>query len=70
MFGMLINALDPRADIDGHSLVPLLKNPDKGWDYPAISSYDYGEFYVRTEKWRYSVYIDGSEELYDHENDL
>ena len=24
---------------------------------------------VRTEKWRYIQYADGSEELYDHEND-
>ena len=61
--------LPPRDDIDGNSLVPLLKDPGSEWDKPAISSYDYSEFSVRTEKWRYTIYIDGSEELYDHEND-
>lgn len=61
--------LPARDDIDGKSLVPLLKDPDAEWDHPAISSNDFGEFSVRTEKWRYTVYIDGSEELYDHSND-
>ena len=31
--------------------------------------YDFNEFSIRTEKFRYSVYIDGSEELYDHRKD-
>ena len=29
----------------------------------------FGEFSVRTERWRYIRYIDGSEELYDHAAD-
>jgi hypothetical protein len=39
------------------------------WDYPAISTYDFSEFSVRTEDWRYTRYIDDSEELYDHRKD-
>jgi arylsulfatase A-like enzyme len=61
--------LPPRNDIDGRSLTPLLRDPEKKWNYPAITSYDFGEFSIRTEKWRYIRYIDDSEELYDHEND-
>lgn len=61
--------LPPRKDIDGRSLVPLLRNPSSAWDYPAITTYDFSEFSVRTENWRYTVYIDGSEELYDHTHD-
>lgn len=61
--------LPPREEIDGRSLVPLLRDPKVRWDYPAISSYDFSEFSVRTEEWRYTVYIDGSEELYDHTKD-
>ncbi len=61
--------LPTRNDIDGNSLVPLLQDPEREWNYPAITSYDFGEFSVRTEKWRYISYIDGSEELYDHDND-
>ena len=61
--------LPARTDIDGHSLVPLLKNPQASWTYPALTTYDFSEFSVRTERWRYTRLIDGSEELYDHQND-
>ncbi len=61
--------LPQRDDIDGRSLVPLLKDKSTEWDYPAITSYDFGEFSIRNERWRYTIYIDGSEELYDHDND-
>jgi arylsulfatase A-like enzyme len=55
--------------LDGHSLVPLLEDPQAEWAYPAITTYDFGEYSVRTERWRYIRYIDDSEELYDHDND-
>ena len=61
--------LPPRPELDGHSLVPLLKNPQAPWPYPAITTYDYWEFSVRNEDWRYIRYIDDSEELYDHRVD-
>lgn len=61
--------LPDRTDIDGRSLLPLLQDPSRMWDYPALSSYDFSEFSVRTEAYRYTVYIDGSEELYDHHAD-
>jgi len=61
--------LDKRNDIDGNSLVPLLRNPKAKWNHPAVTTYDFSEFSIRTEKFRYTVYIDGSEELYDHIKD-
>lgn len=61
--------LPSKEDLDGRSLVPLLKNPNSRWDYPAITTYDYSEFSIRTERWRYTRYIDDSEELYDHRKD-
>jgi arylsulfatase A-like enzyme len=61
--------LPPAPEIDGRSLVPLLKNPKTEWPHPALSSYDFGEFSVRTERWRYTRYIDDSDELYDHSKD-
>ncbi len=61
--------LERRNDIDGNSLVPLLKNPKATWEIPAVTTYDFSEFSIRTERFRYSVYIDGSEELYDHTKD-
>ena len=61
--------LPARTDIDGRSLVPLLKDPQAPWPHPALTTYDYSEFSVRSERWRYTLLIDGSEELYDHHTD-
>lgn len=61
--------LPKRNDIDGQSLVPLLKNPKKKWKKPAISTLGPGNHAIRSEKWRYICYNDGTEELYDHDND-
>ncbi len=55
--------------LDGVSLVPLLKDPDQKWERPAISTYQRGNHAIRTKRWRLITYIDGSVELYDHEND-
>lgn len=55
--------------IDGHSLRSLLADPTSAWDHVAISTYDFGEFSVRDDTFRYTIYIDGSEELYDLESD-
>lgn len=58
------------AHVDGMSLVPLLRNPDSSWDDVAVTTYgDYGDFTVRDDSHRYTVYADGSEELYDLQAD-
>lgn len=62
-------SLPPKEDLDGRSLVPLLEDPEMPWDYPAITTYDFDEFSIRTEDFRYIKYIDGGEELYDHRSD-
>ena len=54
---------------EGHSLVPLLKNPAAEWQHVALSSFGKGNYAVRSEHFRYIKYLDGSEELYDHRND-
>ena len=55
--------------VEGVSLRPLLQNPGASWDRPAVTTHGRGNHAVRTEKWRYIRYHDGSEELYDHEAD-
>ena len=56
--------------VDGSSLVPLLRNPAMSWDDVAITTYgDYGNFTVRDDRYRYIVYSNGEEELYDLEAD-
>jgi len=61
--------LDVPEHVEGTSLVPLLRNPDAAWDHPAITSHGFKNHAVRTARWRYIQYRDGSEELYDHSND-
>lgn len=56
-------------NLEGHSLLPLLKNPEMDWKTPAITEFNPGQFSVRSEHWRYIRYPDGTEELYDHRQD-
>ena len=55
--------------LDGRSLVGLLKNPTANWDRPALTTHGRNNHAVRSERWRYIRYADGSEELYDHDSD-
>jgi choline-sulfatase len=57
--------LPPRDDLEGHSLVPQLRDPRATRPWPAITSHGPGNHGVRDERWRYIRYADGSEELYD-----
>lgn len=56
-------------DLDGQSLVPLLRDPDARRDTPAVIQYKPGQCAVRTNHHRYIRYSDGTEELYDHRTD-
>ncbi len=58
-----------KPGLEGVSLLPLLKNPKAAWDRPAVTTYLRGNHSVRSERWRYIRYNDGTEELYDHSND-
>ena len=55
--------------LEGQSLVPLLKNPKLKWDRPALTTHGRNNHALRTTRWRYIRYGDGSEELYDHDED-
>lgn len=70
--------------LDGHSLRPLLEQPDSGeWDGPeGVLTMVYAgdtardpadplqqHWSLRTRRWRYILYNDGLEELYDHDAD-
>jgi arylsulfatase A-like enzyme len=61
--------LPAKKDIDGASFLPSLKNPEaKDLRDPTVTANEVG-FTVRDTRWRYIVYRDGSEELYDHQTD-
>jgi arylsulfatase A-like enzyme len=69
------------GEIGGYSLSPFLEDPEtSGWDGPdgALSMVGVGPdkedvlkqtYSYRTRDWRYILYMDGTEELYDHRND-
>ena len=61
--------LTPSPNLDGTSLVPLLKTPQATWNRPAVTTHGRGNHAVRSERWRYIRYAEGGEELYDHDND-
>jgi arylsulfatase A-like enzyme len=61
--------LPASAAVEGVSLVPQLKDAKAARERPAITTHNPGNHAVRTEKWRYIVYADGSEELYDRAAD-
>ena len=61
--------LPPVAQLDGQSLVPLLKDPQRRWERPVLTTHGHGNHALRSDRWRYIRYADGGEELYDHAND-
>lgn len=64
-----IAGLPADRQCDGKSLVSLLRNPKAQWERPALMSYLRGNHAVRSDRWRYIRYADGTEELYDHQSD-
>ena len=56
-------------NLDGHSLVPLLRNPNRKTDRAVLTTFDPGNASLRTDRWRYVRYTDGSDELYDLQSD-
>ncbi|MCC6144438.1 MAG: sulfatase-like hydrolase/transferase, partial [Candidatus Hydrogenedentes bacterium] len=61
--------LPAQAHLEGRSLVPLLEDPKAPWDRPVLTVLQPGSYTIRSERWRYIRYEDGSEELYDHDSD-
>jgi len=67
--------LTPPKNLEGASLLPLLKQPQAAWDRPAYTEVRRGPtrpgYSVRTERYRYMEWSDGKDgvELYDEEAD-
>ena len=61
--------LPARKGIDGQSLVPLLRNPNQKWERPSLTTHGRNNHALRDARYRYIQYEDGSEELYDHQQD-
>ncbi len=61
--------LPEREELEGNSLRPLLEDPNAEWEQPALTTFGPNNHSLRSERFRYISYADGSEELYDHDND-
>ena len=62
--------LPTRTDLEGQSLKPLLENPKSQWNRPVLCTFGPNNHSLRDNRYRYTRYADGSEELYDHTNDV
>ncbi len=61
--------LPVQPDVEGKSVMPLLKKPNGKWSDAAVTTIGRGTHSVTDGRWRYVRYFDGSEELYDLESD-
>ncbi|MHC4123332.1 MAG: sulfatase [Planctomycetota bacterium] len=61
--------LQPNQNLQGKSLLPLLKNPKATRKRPALTTHGRNNHSLRTKKWRYIRYSDNTEELYDRDTD-
>lgn len=61
--------LPEREGLQGHSLMPQLKDSTAERIHPAITTHNHDNHGIRSENWRYIIYADGSEELYDMKAD-
>ena len=55
--------------LQGKSIKKLIDDPTSDWEYPAVITYPGGNHSIEFKEWNYIHYIDGSEELYNHNND-
>ena len=61
--------LDEKAGLSGRSLVPLLRDPTAEWRHSILTTYAFDNHALRSDRYRFIRYEDGSEELYDHQVD-
>ena len=61
--------LPANAANEGESLKPLLEGSVETSGHVAMTSYGFKNHAIRDEHYRYISFADGSEELYDHQND-
>lgn len=64
-----LTGVPARDDLEGLSIVPQLRDAAAERQRPAITSHNQGNHAIRSERYRYIQYADGSEELYDMQSD-
>jgi arylsulfatase A-like enzyme len=64
-----LTGLKADSRLEGHSMTPLLRNAAADWPYMARTSFGPGNYAIRSERYRYIHYSNGTEEFYDHAKD-
>ncbi|MFK7848306.1 MAG: sulfatase [Rhodothermales bacterium] len=64
-----LSRLSPREGLEGHSLMPQLQQADAERAWPAITTHNHDNHGIRTKDWRFIQYADGSQELYNMQED-
>lgn len=59
----------PRRDLDGNSLMPLLRNPEIAWEVGALTFHGHRNVSVHAGEWHYIHYYDQTKELYNLRED-
>jgi arylsulfatase A-like enzyme len=59
----------PKGQLEGNDLTVLMRDSKAAWNKTSLTTFGYKNYGVRSERYRYVVYADGSEELYDHAKD-
>ncbi|MCL5245342.1 sulfatase [Cellulophaga sp. 20_2_10] len=61
--------LPEKKDLEGVSIAKLLQDSNANWDHTALTIKAKGIYSLRNNDYRYTVYSDGFEELYNHKID-
>jgi len=64
-----LTGLPKKDGLEGHTLIPQLQNANTKRTFPAITTHNHDNHGLRTQRWRYISYADGTEELYDMQTD-
>lgn len=64
-----LTGISKPVGVEGFSIRSLLADVGAQWETPAVTTHGQNNHAIRTDRWRYIRYADGSEELYDHDSD-
>jgi len=65
----LTGCAPPKNQLEGNDLTALMCDPEAEWEKTSLTVFGYKNYGLRSERYRYITYADGTEELYDHKKD-
>lgn len=60
---------DAPGHVEGNNLLPLLKDSNYPWEHTALTTAGFRNHSVRDKRYRYTLWSNRAEELYDHKED-